>query len=775
MRVRRRRFLPTLCVHLLILCVGVWLSGATGVALAQSPSAAGTGSAQEAGQLQEILVTAEKRSTNLQSTPIAVTALSADTLEQNQVRDLKDIQSLVPNFKMGDAQGIAQITIRGIGSSTFLPGYEGAVAVNENEVYISRSIAQQAGLFDVSSIEVLRGPQGTLFGRNATAGAVNIATAQPTAQLSGYLRQSVGNYGESRTDAAIGGPIEDDKLMVRIAAFRETHEGYGTNIVTGTGIDDKDDYGVRGTLLYKPVDTLSATLIAEYFNENDHSGAFHYFGAAGLTGIPGALGAPPLFVIQGGYAPTNVRDVANQIDPEFALRTEAVTGILQWTNGGAVSVKSITGYRTQKANFTYEYDGGFPASIYEIAGEPAHQVSEEVQVHYDTSNLHLTGGLYYFHEDDSLDPGQVIVSTFDADFFFKVPFTQAGFVTAGNQVADLSTNAAAAFAQGTYRLTQDLSITAGVRYSVERKHAIEQFGIDFSFPSYPGPNPLPAPVDLHPATFYSVTPKFGIQYQWDPETLLYASYSQGFKSGGFDVAIADPKPYQPEHLTDYEMGIKTTFFSRLRANVSAFYYDYTDLQVQQVVDLAVQTGNAATARDYGLEAELGYLVTAAFRIDLSAAWTHARYGRYCGADPALPNAVTPTSCPLVGGSLPPNEANFSGKSLDNAPDYQATLAPQYTWSLPVGSLVARGEAEYSSRFYFAPGNEALLSQGAYVKGNLFATYRPDEAWEVTGYVRNVANATTRTSALVASVLAFNPVLGSLTPPRLFGITVQYRF
>ncbi len=194
----------------------------------------------------------------------------------------------------------------------------GAAAVNLNDVYISRNVAQQSGLFDVSGIEVLRGPQGTLFGRNATAGAVDITTTLPTSNLSGYTRVTAGNYGETRLEAAISGPIIDDKLLVRLAVLRESNNGYGTNIVTGSDIDNKDSYGVRGTLVYEPTENLKATLFAEYYDESDHGAGFHYFGAAGLTGLPGALGTPPTFLLDGGHSSTNVRDVASGIDPEYA-------------------------------------------------------------------------------------------------------------------------------------------------------------------------------------------------------------------------------------------------------------------------------------------------------------------------------------------------------------------------------------------------------------------------------------------------------------------------
>lgn len=717
-------------------------------------------------RLQTIIVTAEKRPTDIERTPAAVTALHRTDLEQHQVRDLSDLRGLVSSFEMGEAQGIAQIAIRGIGSSTFLPGTGSAVAVNENEVNIGRPIAQETGLFDVQDIDVVRGPQGTLYGRNAAAGAVNITTARPTEEFSGYANATVGNYGEVRLESAIGGPVDkSDTLLVRFAGFYERHDGYGTNLVTHRGIDNKNAYGMRATVVYKPTSNLKGTLIAEYSDENDRQGAFHYFAAGGLSGLSGTLGAPPLFVIDGGYAPSSVRDVANGIDPYFHLPVLALTGIAQWTNG-PFSIKSITGYRHQTPHFTYDLDGGSTLNLYELEGEPANQISEELQFHYQTDQFHLISGLYYFNEHDNSSPAQVVGSTGLITFFFGIPYPSPGFVTVGNLNANLTTESEAIFGEGTYDLTRQLSVTAGLRYSAEKDGIASRYAIDDGlggaplFPSYPGTNPLIA-ANSASKTFYSLTPKFGLQYQLEPDTFLYASYSQGFKSGGFDTGVTDPIPFRPEKLTDYEIGLKTTQLNhRLRFNLSGFYYDFEDLQVTQVVGVSVQTGNAATARDYGAEAELIALPTAALELDATAAWTHARYVAYTGPDPARP--LLPT-------------ASFSGKALNNAPDYQATLGAQYSWYLGSGTLSARGEGDYSSKFYFGPGNEAELSQSAFVKGNLFITYKSDSLWELTAYVKNVANTTTKTSALVVSPLALNPVVGSLAPPRLFGLAASRRF
>jgi iron complex outermembrane receptor protein len=154
------------------------------------------------------------------------------------------------------------------------------VAVNVNQVYVSRTVAQLTGLFDISQIEVLRGPQGTLYGRNATAGAVNITTALPTRDFSGYTRLTGGNYGEARLEGAVSGPLINDTLAVRLAGFGERHDGYGTNLVTGEGIDNEGTYGFRGTMLFTPTPEIKGTVYLDYYKEADHSGGFHYFGAA---------------------------------------------------------------------------------------------------------------------------------------------------------------------------------------------------------------------------------------------------------------------------------------------------------------------------------------------------------------------------------------------------------------------------------------------------------------------------------------------------------------
>jgi iron complex outermembrane receptor protein len=738
-----------------------------GCALALASCTSAYAASQDAGEavgnsdvLAEVTVTAEKISTNLQRTPIAVTALSASRLDQEQAHNIEDLEILVPGLKAGDEQGFAQFTIRGIGTTVSLAGAEAPVAVNLNGVYLSRTSGQLSGLFDVSQVEVLRGPQGTLYGRNATAGAVNISTALPTNEVSGYVDVTGGNYGEARLESAVGGPLIGDTLLGRIAVFGERHDGYGTNLATGTGIDDKGAYGIRSTLVFEPNSAVKATLFAEYYRENDHNGSLHYLGAAGLSGLPGALGLPPLFVSDGGTTARNVADVANGIDPRFYLRTGAVTAAIEWHPTDAFNLKSITGYRDQQAAGVFPFDGGIPLNAFTIQGEPARQISQEFDAHYQWDKIQVTGGLYYFHENDDVTPLVVPLSTYVLNRVFAIPYPTAYFVNFGTVDSLLTTQAEAAFIQGTYDVTSKLSLTAGVRYSVEKKGDTQFYGVDL-FTPYTGNNPLPPGVRQPSKDFYATTPRFGIQYQLDPTTLLYATYAQGFKAGGFDVGVQNPAPYRPERLTDYEGGLKTTLFNgHFRMNLTGFYYDYKDLQVQQVVGLTVQTANAATAKIYGSEAEFAYLVTEAFQVDANFAYAHARYGTYVGPDPAQP---------LIG------NVDFSGHALNNAPNFTGLLSPQYTWHLGSDSVIVRAEVQYSSRYYFSPSNLAQLSQGGYAKENLFATYRSNANWEATAYVKNISDQRTKLSAEVADIFVQNPVLGSISPPRLAGVELKYKF
>lgn len=760
------------------LCCALLLAAASYPTLAAA-QAAGAGDTTKtaapqvdpAGGVPDIIVTAEKRSTNLQRTPISVTAVSGDQLQQQQVRTLVDVQALVPGVKIGDNNGYAQITVRGVGVSGFHPASDSAVSVNVNDVYIARPIAQLTSMFDVSSLEVLRGPQGTLYGRNATAGAVNIATVRPTDQWSGFVRGAYGNFNTINLEGAVGGPIAGDTLLFRVAAFVDKNDGRGKNLATGNGVDDRNARGVRVTLVFVPTTSAKATLIAEHYFERDHANARHYFGADQDIGGPGVYPGLPTSQTLGGYVAPDLRDIAAGIDPQFRLVTTGLTGILEWSQG-RFSVKSITGWRKTHSDQMTSLDGGSVLVEFNHTGEQAEQTSEELQLHYDASRLHATGGFYYFHENDFATPGAVYINK---GIFGQ---TAAQFANVLTQAGRLRTDAYAVFGQASYEIADGLTFTGGLRYSKEKKNLTSYHLLDLSLSrlyTYNPNNPFYDPTPLPPAvavadpnvTFNSVTPKLSVSYQATPRILLYGTFAKGFKSGNFDTI--DPSPaYRPEKLTDYEGGVKlSTDDNRFRVNLSAFYYDYSDLQVAQVVNLATITSNAGRSHIYGAEIESTFAPSNDLTMGLNLTYLHARYVNFLGPDGARPFLVDANRVPI--------NVDFSGNRLNDAPDFTAHIFVEKRWAAFTGKLALRGEGDYSSKFYFTPGNYALLSQHAFGKANAFLSYTDAKGWRVTAFVRNLTDKITKTSANVNAALNGAAIEGSIAPPRTYGIELGYKF
>lgn len=719
-------------------------------------------------ELRDIIVTAEKRSTSLQRTPLAVTALNGDALANTQVNNLQSVAALAPSAKVGDVGGYAQISIRGIGSQSGVPLTDSPVAVNINEIYISRPVSFLSSMFDVSAVEVLRGPQGTLYGRNATAGSINITTARPTEQLSGFGRFSYSAFNQKRAEAAVGGAIVPDFVSIRVAGFYEDRDGYGRNVTTGRDVDDKNAYGFRGTVLVTPTPEISATLIAERYRERDSGAALHYFGAAGLIPVSGTFGSLPFATLFGGTVLSNSYDVANDTQPRFYLGVTTLTGLLEY-NKGPFTVRSVTGYRRQRAYTLSDLDNSNLPLGFLAAGENDRQFSQELQLRYNSQRVNLTLGGYYFREIDDATPYVVPLSSRVTDPILAslgvmLPPRAPVLLNFGNLGGTIYTRAFAIFGQGTFNVTDRLSVTAGLRYSTERRRLVQRYLIDPITPYSPELPPPPG-LGLPGRTYSSATPRVALEFQVTPRTLLYASYARGFKSGSFDPS-ADPATttspsFGPENLNSYEVGLKSTLLDgKLRTNLAAFYYDYSGLQVLQTRGFGIATTNAGKAREYGLEAEITALPVHSLELSLSGSLLNAKYLDYTGVDAARIGVAA---------------VDFSGKRLNNAPSASGLISAQYTVPFPAGSLLLRGETELTSRFFFSPANYDELSQSGYAKLNAFLTYTAQRGWSIGAFGRNLTNRKTKTSSQVQTVFLGTPITGSLAPPRTYGVTVGVKF
>ncbi|KTE26434.1 TonB-dependent receptor [Sphingomonas sp. ID1715] len=745
---------------------------ASSAASTPQPEAVSTPAAQDQGAgLQDIIVTAQKRSESVQKIPLAVTALSGNDLAKAGINSIEGLQAAVPNLNLGQQLGVARISLRGIGLDNLSTGAEGSIAFHLNSAFISRGAAALSAFYDVDRVEVLRGPQGTLYGRNATGGSINLITRQPTDTFSGYGDVTVGNYGRLAFDGAVSGPIVSDKVLARIAFSTDDRNGYGRNITTGTRIDDTNARSIRGTLKLLPADDLTITLIADYHRENDNANGYHYFGPAGQTASGQTI--TPFGIQFGGVTASNPRDIANEADPFNRRTIWGVSSEIAYRFGG-VTAKSITAYRSTK----YITGSDLDSTSFRLApifqNEDDKQFSQEFQLSSESDRFRWLLGAFYFHENDA---GAIIIPYNDIGFGGPGVIRQ-GYYAGGR----LETDAGAIFGQATYNLTPEIHLVVGGRYSIERKGISEQLQFDLARPYSPA-NPvaplaqcgadIPSVPTCQPhKTFRSFTPKVALEYQITPDALLYASVSRGFKSGTYNVGGVQP-PVKPEKVTAYEGGLKSEFLDRrLRINLAGFYYDYKDLQVGKVVNASLALENAATATIYGAELELRARPTPDLELGLTGSYLNAKFDSFISIDPARPGGDGRTVDPATGAPA----FNNAGNRLPQAPKWTVDAMAQYTVRSDHGSFALRGEVLWVDKVYFSAFNVPQVSQPAKTKLNASLIYTdPGDRWSVTVYGKNLANKTYISNAFVSSSIVGFGVNGFLEEPRTYGVTIGYKF
>jgi iron complex outermembrane receptor protein len=756
-------------IHRVVVATVAMISAVVNTAAAQA-----VGSAANSSGLDEIVVTAQKRSENVQSIPLAVTALRAGDLQDRGLTDIADIAPLVPNLNVTQQTGRARITLRGIGIDNISTASESSVTLSEDGVFFARSAAALAGMFDVERVEVLRGPQGTLYGRNATAGSVNIITNQPSAGFEGYGAVTIGNYDTHNFEGAVGGPVSGE-VFARIAFKTEDHSGYGKNLVTGHEIDDKNSQAVRGQVSIKPTDRLSILLGGDYYRSSDASAAWHYLGVSGES-APGVPIIPTGLRLPGGYRPSNLFDIASATDPK--LKDEFYGGRVDATYqvNDAVSVRSLSAARQSDVDLLFNISPTGPTQLsVSRLTEFAPQFSEELQVNVNTEGNKVVAGLFLF--DESVDG---LTHTGLNKLLFGGPNL---LVQGASKGGNLRTTAAAAYAQDTYSITPSLRLTVGGRYSWEKKsvndHDNTNLVTPFSFSAA-----IDSPHRTARKTWDDFTPKLGLDYDLMADTLLYVSYAKGFKAGNYNLGNFVPPlgyklgtqlpPVDPEKVTAYEAGLKTTLLHhRFRANIAGFYYDYTNLQVQKTQGTALVLENAASATIYGVEGEFEIqpLDTRGLLLTLTPAWLHARYDNFIDSDPSRPRQGTAID-PVTGQPA----FDLRGAHLAQAPDYTVNLGAEYTFHLRTGALTIRGESFWSDRVYFSQFNRSETSQPAYNLLNASVSYESlKQGYYAEAYIKNIADKTIISGAFPGTLLTGGPLIGYLHPPRTFGVTVGIRF
>ena len=732
--------------------------------------AEGAAPSPSSATVAEVVVTATRESQALSKTPAAITALSSDQLIKSGVNDVSSLQNVVPNLSVGNQFGVNRTFIRGIGLTSIDLGADGSVAFLQDGAIVSRPAAQLSGFYDVDRVEVLRGPQGTLYGRGATGGAINLITRQPTSTPEGYIRATYGNYNELGLEGAFGGPIVQDKLLGRLSFNYENHDGYGKNLYTGSDIDNRDAVAVRGALTYIASPTLKATVTAEVFNESDNNYAFHYFGPTIVpdSALPHNLaGGKSIFDYYAARDETpDLRNIYSNTDPINRRNGDSVTATIDWTPG-AFDLKSITSYRRftrRNIDDLSVSDASAPATditngkIYGLNDyhEKSETISQDFLGSYKAERWNALVGLSYFNESNYgvvnvptpglsllLDPTNAL-SPAQREVIDTGQYLQQGVV---------DTDAYGIFAQGTYDILDNLKFTAGLRYSYEQRSGIGEFiftgiGVDI-------------PTDQKKG-WGAWTPKFTLDYQYDPNTLFYATIARGFRSGVINIGSTNAV-IDPEYVWDYEGGVKVKAFeNRVSAALSVFYYDYTNLQVGFVNSQSiVETVNAAAARNYGVELETHTAVTPRLIVDFFATYLNAKFTDFEDSD--YRTGFSPV--------------NLAGNTLANAPQYTLRLGATYDWPLgDYGDLSLHAEGNYQSKVYFTEFNNSDAYQGGRAIYDASVRYTPPNGhWTLDLWAKNLTDRFVIANNIVAAATFGFVRVGSLLPPRTFGATLGYKF
>lgn len=714
---------------------------------------ANSASAQEApaaddSAISDIVVTAERRQSSVQSTPIALTAVAGESLRNENITDVLALATSIPNVYFGQAQVSARLSIRGVGFNTNFPGAEARVAYYIDNVYVSRPGGVLGTFYDVDRVEVLRGPQGTLYGRNATAGAINVITKRPSDELEGYIQATAGNYQYFQVEAGVGGPIADGVSYRLSGVNTRQFKGYGVNEFTGTEVNDQNIQSVRGQLMFEPSDRLTFHLASSYTHQDDRQGAKFF-----VMENPDSPKINPAVSRLGGRYASKRRNANFNQDPHLQRTLFDVSATTDLDLGGDAKLTAIVGYRYVSSQNQADQDqtqvqGGDGAFI-----DRSRQYSAELRFSKDFDWGNLVVGGFYFRESIY---GHVQVEPINLGLLAGPSFLIQGFEVGGS----IKTRALAGFAQVHIDLTNKLSVDIGARYGDERKEKFDEF-YQFSTAPY---NPAAAPIISRFIPYDKVssadfTPKVTVNYKLNRDVLAYATFSQAVKLGGFNLGGVQP-PFLTEKLTDYEAGVKADWLGgRLRTNLAAFYYGYKNLQVYRVRGLNASIENAANAELYGLEAEIVAVPFPGLTLTADLGLLHSEYKDYITDDEF-------TGLPL----------DLSGNQLQQAPKYTLGFGAEYKFRLGEGDMSLKGNANFVARMYHFPRNEDYLSQRPYKTFDAFVTYTSDKGWSASLFAKNIANEFYLSALSNSSTSLYGGIIdGVFAPPRTYGVKLGFTY
>jgi outer membrane receptor protein involved in Fe transport len=897
-----------------------WLAMAGCTAVFAEPPDPGTPGPQ--AELSEIVVTAQRRSEALQDVPIAVSAFTPEMLESKRIDTGGELAMDLPNVTASKSYfGGFNIQIRGIGSPLGTASADSGVGIHLNNVPLTSSRFFEAELFDTSQVEVLRGPQGTLYGRNATGGVVNVKTAMPTDQFSALANLEGGNFGTFKAKGMLNVPL-GEMFAIRLAGSYLRRSGFGEDTYTGQDVDGRDLFSTRVTLGFKPNEKLKASLMWQHFDESDtrlrngsdlctkDAGPANVGGVAvtdsitrGLLsqgcadtsiytpqaqGTPNSLGTlfgvlPQLFGVTNGdtnagsTVSPNLHDTQSYFLPKYQARDDIYQLDFEYQLADKLTLSSLTGYLKDDVDNTSDFFGyvpsaGFNATPLTPGGvfrdpqlgaltrsvaftrftQPSEQYTQELRLQSDfTGPVNFAFGGNYLHYQtnqtnaiyantltmaaEALNGGVPCPLGNSACIYIDPAAGTTGTVGHNYYVNEtpLKLRSEAAFGELYYSFTDDLKLTVGARYTHDHK---EQTNIPVPLLA-PGSGLAPGSPATLVSDFKTPTGRIGLDYSLHrasgDRSLLYVFYSRGYKAGGSNapaaVGTAAVKAnFDPEYVNAFEVGMKNTFFEgRLTANLTAFYYDYSNYQVGEIVSetQVVQNVNATLS---GLEFESNWRPIRPLQFDLTAGLLRSRLRNSEAIDPlnitnghpaltlvktsaggncaaptaALANLIaiieqTPGAAHVAGVSGNPAallgvcDAAFSslgivpsqgeatqldGHQLPNAPSWTVSFGPQYSWSLhDTWTATLRGDIYAQGNSYARIYNAAIDHLRGWQDVNMSLQFSNGSAWQAQLFVKNVFDKQPITNLFFADAVAGSYAQAFTIEPRVFGANVTVRF
>lgn len=738
--------------------------GMIGVALAAMVlpqlASAQEATADDAGQVTDIIVTAERRETRLQDTPISITALEAGAVEAQGVKTINDLAATVPNLTSTtgpQGSGDANFFVRGVGQFDVIVTNDPGVGVYVDGVYLGRTVGASLDSGDIGRVEVLRGPQGTLFGRNTLGGAISVTSKAPDPDKFGAtLRGTYGSRERIDVDGSLNFALGGENAL-RVYGYTRNQDGFARNAFTGALFGKTERYGGKARLNAEPTSGVRIDLAADYGLDRSNP----------APSVNRAIVPAPFFPADAGNdRSTDFYTVFASNSPEARNRTYGFSGTVAFDVGDA-TLKSITAYRNLDSFSTSDPDGTGYRLYDQNVTTRQNQFSQELQISgdaFDKRLSYLLGG-YFFRERAN----QELALCFAP--ITPVPTARFNACNTWTQQNNQLTNSYAVFGQARFKVAEPLSITLGGRYTWENKSIVSNQFFDFR-PAGTGFNPTPgapppglrivAPIVTNLADnlkFQKFTPKVGVEFKARDTVLVFASYAKGFRSGGFNGRLIAPQTRVPSYAPDtndtYEVGIKADALDRaLRVNVTGFYSKYKGIQ-QTISDPIVQfrVANAGSAELYGFEAEITAVPTRGLRFNAGVGYTSSKFQD-------VPAAVGP----------------INGNRLPFSPEYTVATGLEYEIAAGGFSVTPRVDYRYQSTVFFSPFNLPLERQSGYglLSARLTVASENEGRYSLAVYGDNLTQERYYTfgqDALAAQGVAYS----YLGRPREYGVTASLKF